>query len=330
MHKVSQRQRLMLTLPGLMLLAAFFIGGGVEAISGDLPVASAAQAESSMEAQIKAPECVGEQRKPSFRSAVVVSSNEVVCGDLISFGGEVVIHGEVNGDVVVFAGNVVVDGAVNGAVTLYGGNFTSQNGAHINGDIHVCGGRWTREADSQLYGSIIGCTKGVDLLLGNDGGVTFRFWSTLTWVVLGILLTTLLPEHVMLVRTTIRSKTRRSFALGLLSILLAPIILAVLLALIIAIPLAILVAVGLIAAWALGTVAVGWIVGDYILHKIAPHQNTRPMQVGVGLTVLALAGSLPHIGWIIGLLAGLLGLGAVFLSRFGTRLYSQPRQPLPL
>ncbi|GAC1375554.1 MAG: hypothetical protein NVS2B12_33450 [Ktedonobacteraceae bacterium] len=328
MQKVSRRQRLMLTLPGLVLLAAFFIGGGVEAISGDTPTALAAGAQSAQ------PECVGEQRKPSFHSVIVVSSGEVVCGDLISFGGEVVIHGVVNGDVVAFGGNVVVDGVVNGTVTLYGGNFTSQNGAHIDGDIHICGGRWTREADSQLYGSIINCTKGVDLLLGYDGGVIFRLWSVLTWVVLGILVTTLLPEHVMLVRTTVKIKTRRSFALGLLSLLLAPIVIAVLLALIIAIPLAILVAVGLVAAWSLGTVAVGWIVGEYVLHKIAPHQDTytytRPMQVGVGLTMLALAGSLPHIGWLISLIAGLLGLGAVFLSRFGTRLYSQPRQPLPL
>jgi hypothetical protein len=329
MQKVSRRQQLMLTLPGLVLLTAFFIGGSIKAL-GDVPTAYAAEAKSSIKERAGSSECIGEQRKPSLESIVVVSSGEIVCGDLTSFGGEVVIHGVVNGNVVAFAGNVVIDGAVNGTVTLYGGNFTSQNGAHINGDIHVCGGRWTREADSQLYGSIIDCTKGVGLLLGNDGGVTFRFWSTLAWVVLGILLTTLLPEHVMLVRTTVRSKTRRSFALGLLSVLLAPVVLAVLFALIIAIPLAILVAVGLIAAWALGTVAIGWIVGDYILRRIVPHQNTRPMQVGVGLTVLALVGSLPQIGWFISLIAGLLGLGAVFLSRFGTRLYSQPRQPLPL
>jgi hypothetical protein len=43
-----------------------------------------------------------------------------------------------------------------------------------------------------------------------------------------------------------------------------------------------------------------------------------------------LAGSLPYIGCFISIGAGLLGLGAVFLSRFGTRLYSQPKQPLPL
>ena len=52
--------------------------------------------------------------------------------------------------------------------------------------------------------------------------------------------------------------------------------------------------------------------------------------VVVGLAVLALAGSLPFIGWFVSIGAGLLGLGAVFLSRFGTRLFSQPRQPLPL
>src|SRR5579883_2365857 len=116
----------------------------------------------------------------------------------------------------------------------------------------------------------------------------------------------------------------------LLSILLAPAIIAVLIALIISIPLAIIVAVGLVAAWALGTVAVGWLVGEYILHKVAPHLNTRLLQVVVGSAALALAGSLPYIGWFVSIGAGLLGLGAVFLSRFGTRLYSQPKQPLPL
>ena len=102
---------------------------------------------------------------------------------------------------------------------------------------------------------------------------------------------------------------RRSLVLGLLSALLAPAVLAVLVALIISIPLAIIVAIGLVAAWALGTVAIGWLVGDYILRTLTPHQqHTRVAQVVVGL----------------------LGLGAVFLRRFGTRLYTQPRQPLPL
>jgi hypothetical protein len=75
---------------------------------------------------------------------------------------------------------------------------------------------------------------------------------------------------------------------------------------------------------------VGWLIGDYLVRMVAPHYYARPIQVIVGSAVLALAGTLPYIGWIIIIGAGLLGLGAVFLSRFGTRLYVQPKQPLSM
>ena len=165
---------------------------------------------------------------------------------------------------------------------------------------------------------------------GRVSQFSFPFWSLLAWIVLGIVLITLLPEHVMFVRTTAMTKTRRSLILGLLSVLLAPAILIVLIALILPIPLALIVVLGLVAAWALGTVAIGWIVGERIMQAVAPQHNTRFNDVVVGLAVLVLLGSLPYIGWFISIGAGLLGLGAVFLSRFGTRLYDQPRQPLTM
>jgi hypothetical protein len=336
MQKVSQRQRFMLSLPGFMLLAAFLIGGGIGALTIGTPTAYAAQAEQTQSLDAEAPEqrafankdCQGTQLRPNFGGVVEVRKGEVVCGDVTSFGGKVVIHGEVTGDVVTFGGNVILTGEVDGNVSLYGGDLFTPERAHINGDIHVCGGNWTEGTGLQLHGSVFRCTGGVNTLLGNDAGVQLRFWYIITWVTLGVVLTTLLPEHVMMVRTTAKCKLRRSLALGLLSTLLAPVILAVLIALIIAIPLAILVAVGFIAAWALGTVAIGWIVGDMIVQRIAPNQNTRVMQIVVGLAVLAFLGSLPYIGWIISLLSGMSGLGAVFLSRFGTRLYGQPKRPI--
>jgi hypothetical protein len=110
--------------------------------------------------------------------------------------------------------------------------------------------------------------------------------------------------------------------------LLAPAVLIVLIALIIPIPLAVMIVGGLIVAWALGTIAIGWLMGEYIMQALAPRHNTRLVQVTVGLTVLVLVGSLPYIGWLVSISAGLVGLGAVFLSRFGTRLYGQPRHPL--
>jgi hypothetical protein len=328
MQKVSQRQRFMLTLPGFMLVMAFLIGGGVEAFLTGLPLASAKEMDLPTGTNQPAA-CTENQRKPSFENTVMVSKGDVVCGNLTSFWGDVAILGEVRGDVVVIGGNVNIEGKVTGNVTLYGGKLISHPGAYVDGDIHVCGGQPVQNAALKLHGSFVGCPNGVVDMLRSDAGLQFHFWYIVTWVVLGLLLTTLLPEHVMMVRTTVKSKLRRSLALGFLSILLAPAILIVLLALIIPIPLAILVVVGLFAAWALGMVAISWIVGEALLRRVAPQLDTHLMQVCVGLVVLSLLGSLPYIGWLVNIGVGVLGIGAVFLSRFGTRLYSQPRQPLP-
>ena len=46
--------------------------------------------------------------------------------------------------------------------------------------------------------------------------------------------------------------------------------------------------------------------------------------------MLAVFMSLPFIGWIVFLGTGIVGIGAVFLSRFGTRLYRRPEQPLSI
>ncbi|MBV9258113.1 MAG: polymer-forming cytoskeletal protein [Ktedonobacteraceae bacterium] len=327
MLKIGRRHWFLLTLPGVVLFAALLIGS-TEVLSGEQSTALAA-VQHNEQAVDNGPGCTGTHSTPSFESVVVVNSGEVICSNVTSFGGTVVIQGVVNGNVVTFNGDVVISGRVYGNITLYGGNVTWQDGAHVDGDIHVCGGRWIGTT-SRLHGTVFDCTRDVGQLVLGDGGASFRFWSILTWIILGLFVTSLLPEHVMIVRTTVKSKMRRCLVLGLLTVLLAPAVLAVLIALIISLPLAILVVIGLIAAWALGTVAIGWILGEYILRILALHHKRRSMQVVVGLAALALAGSLPYIGWFVSIGAGLIGLGAVFLSRFGTRLYSQPRQPLSL
>jgi hypothetical protein len=276
-------------------------------------------------------DCTDHYLKPSFGGTIVIDSHKIICSDVASFGGKVVIEGRVHGNVVAFGSNVIINGTVDGDVSLYGSRVTLPKEAHVYGNKHFCGDRWSEDENTQSHGSVFDCsTERVASLFNHDEGPVVRFWSVLAWIALGILLTSLLPEHVMLVRTTAQTTLRRSLVLGLLSVLLALVVFFVSIALIISIPLAIMVIAGLAAGWVLGTVAIGWLIGEYILHSMVPQQNMRPMQVAVGLTVLILAGSLPFIGWLISIGAGLIGLGAVFLSRFGTRLYSQPRQPLTL
>jgi hypothetical protein len=273
--------------------------------------------------------CTATQRGPVLGQTLVVNEGEVVCGDFTLFGSTLDVKGQVRGNILAFDSNIHIAGTVSGNINLYGGSTTLQNNSHMRGNIDLFGGNQRLEAGAQLDGEINNRSQHVSFWLpGISVGFAFPFWQIVIWVILGMALISLLPEHVMFVRTTVTSKMRRSLLLGLLSLLLAPTILIVLIALIIPIPLAIVIAIGLIAAWALGTIAIGWLVGEYIMRVIAPRHNTHLAQVSVGLTVLILVGSIPYIGWIVSAGAGILGLGAVFLSRFGTRLYSQPRHPL--
>jgi hypothetical protein len=273
--------------------------------------------------------CTSTQRAPIFEQSLVVGTREVVCGDLTLMGSTLDVTGQVRGSILAFGSNIHIAGIVSGDVDLYGSSATLQKGSHVRGNINLYGGRERLEPGAGLDGAVNNRSQHISLWLpGLSNGFAFPFWPIVIWVLLGLGLVSLLPEHVMFVRATVTGKTRRSLLLGVLSSLLAPAVLIVLIALIIPIPLAIIIVIGLIAAWALGTIAIGWLMGEYIMRALAPRHNTRLAQVTVGVTVLVLVGSLPYIGWLISICAGLLGLGAVFLSRFGTRLYGQPRHPL--
>ncbi len=314
-----------LLLAGLVLISVYLTGAGGGLFRWVMPSAQAAGKHIDSAGN----GCTHSHDGPSFGENIVVDGNEVTCGDITSFGGTVTIKGEVQGEVVAFNSQVVVLGTVDDSMNLYAGSLVLQHGSNVQGDINLYGSHMSQNAGTTHH-KINNYNWGIDLLVGMRGAFAFPYMSILIWVIVGLLLTSLLPEHVVFVRTTVISKRKRSFVLGLLSLLLAPPVLIVLAALILSIPLAIIVAVGLFAAWVLGTVAIGWNVGEYILRAVAPQQKERYVQVVVGLAVLALVGSLPYIGWLINIVVGLLGLGAVLLSRFGTRLISQPKHPLTL
>ncbi|HEX7736801.1 MAG TPA: polymer-forming cytoskeletal protein [Ktedonobacteraceae bacterium] len=326
MQKTRRKRWQTLALIGLaLILGTGLVWQGVGFVLGWLSPDNQAYGDAGKVGAV----CTAKQSGPVFGKSLVVNEGEVVCGDFTLFGSTLDVKGQVRGNILAFGSNIHIAGTVSGNINLYGGEATLQAHSHVLGNINLFGGSQRLEAGARLDGETNNRSQHVSLWLpGISPGFAFPIWQLVVWVVLGLALVSLLPEHVMFVRTTVTSKTRRSLALGLLSLVLVPIVLVVLIALIILIPLAIVIAIGLIAAWALGTIAIGWLVGEYIMRVIAPRHNTRLAQVSVGLTVLILVGSIPYIGWIVSTGAGILGLGAVFLSRFGTRLYSQPRHPL--
>ncbi|SRR5579875_213833 len=325
MFKRRSRRWYAYILPAFVLVAIFLIliyGSGWSGLHPDL------FSTASKEASSAGSNCMSS--RPDFGGTVIIDTNEVVCDSLLTFGSTVAINGKVQGNVDAFGGTVVVAGTVDGNIDVYGGTLTMQNGSVVHGKIQLYGSRWFPGEGYQVDGAVITHPDTVSWLVADMSNFSFPLWSMLVWGALGLVLIWLLPENVLLVRATATQNTRRSFLIGLLSILLTPPVLIVLTALILPIPLVVIIALALIAAWAFGTVAVGWMIGEHIVRAAAPRYSTRPVQVVVGLATLALVGSIPFIGWFINLIVGLIGLGAVFLSRFGTRLYGQPRKPLDI
>ncbi len=326
MEKTRGKHWRMLVLAGLFLCIAIslFTQSGSRELLGTAATAHPAQ---------NGTHYLSRSRKQPSREAVsseslgkkVERENHISREDMI----DVISQGR--RDALIPGSNIDNAGNSSEEINLYSGIAIVQKGFTVRTNVSLFGdSKWHEGKDlmNEITNNL--SQHSLPWLPGIGGGFTFPFWPLIIWITLGLLLTSLLPEHVMFVRTTVTTKTRRSLLLGLLSLLLTPIVLIVLITLIIPIPMAIILVIGLIAAWALGTIAIGWLVGEYIVRAFAPEHNTRLVQVAVGLAILVLVGSLPYIGWIVSLGIGLLGLGAVFLSRFGTRLYSQPKQPLKL
>ena len=334
MRQAGQKNPLswfLLVAVGALLIPASLILTIVTASAFFSEVTPAATAAHAVDLHEEAIKCTASNHPPSFGVTVVVDRNTVLCSELMVFGGMVMIHGQLRGNLLAFGGTIAIDGGVFGDITVFGGSVTLQPGAYVHGSIHLYGGQEVKTPGAILDGRLDDHSQH-SLYFGFQGP-GFSICYLLVMIPLSLLFLRFLPEHATFVRATVEQHVRRSFLVGLLTCLLAPAVLLLLLALIVAIPVALIVLIGLLAAWVTGIIAVGWSIGEQIMQALTSRPVTRRSRyiaVALGQVVLALFCSLPVIGWFVSIGASVIGLGAVLLSRFGTRLYGRPRQLLQM
>ena len=311
-----------------------------------------------------------------FGRDVTLERGETVDGDLVVFGGSLMTRADsrILGDAVVFGGSITIAGKVNGDVTAIGGNVHLTPTAQVQGDAAALGGLVQREAGAQLLGQRVETGRfDPTRWLSGVGGVGLPFATTraagfdalatflrlfraallsLSVAVIGLLVVLFLPEHSRVIGSTITGAAAASFGTGLLTLIVGVALIAVLVITICLAPLGLLLALPLLLATLLGWVVTGYILGQRVIPLLKREATPVPYVtalVGVliltgvhqGLTVL---GELPCLGfffWLLGailwLVAASVGLGAVVLSRFGTRAYPaapatgvSPSEPPPV
>lgn len=262
-----------------------------------------------------------------------VKSEANVNGDVAVFGGNLVIEksATVQGDVAVFGGSVQMAGEVKGDIAIMGGAVNLGSTAVVNGSVRVLGGGVERDENAVVRGGItqennarFGPSFGRIFVPGVDGlsavglGIVSGLIKALALAALGALLVVFFPQPTRRVVETAQGSFGPSLGVGCLTLLVMPMLFLLLLITCIGPAiLAIVVAVALTFGW----LAIGYLAGEKILAALKAREVTPVVAVVVGVLTLAIIGQVPCLGWLITVLIGALGLGAVVLTRFGTRPY---------
>lgn len=268
--------------------------------------------------------------------------------DIVRVGESVyVAPGEVvPGDVVVFGGNAIIEGEVSGSVVVLGGEIRVRNGAEIRGDIVAIGGKIAEDDDVVIHGEKI-VVGGIATHIGDTLDITsgrFRGIVSAFFLFVGLVLFFItmlfLRDRVERTGEHLSAGILRSFGAGVLSsIALQFIILIVTIPLIITvfgIPLAVILLLSYVGVFVIASTVFVYAVGRAISARFGFTGGTFG-RLSIGFLVLAIPelvafvfDAVGHgplsvyvflqivslVVWIFGYIVG---LGSIVLSRFGTR-----------
>ena len=285
-----------------------------------------------------------------FGDNFTLKSGETQDGDLVVFGGNVVLeqNSTVTGNVVLMGGNLDSSGTIQGSVVGLGGLVSLGGTAVVEGDVTMIGAQLVRDPGARVEGQVFSNLK-APLTFTFPGGVQVpRFDVSFSpvfhatefvlklflWAALAVLLVLFLPVHTRRVTQVAFTQPLVAGGLGLLTVVALPVLVLALAITILLIPVSLAVAALAGLAWMYGLIALGLEVGNR-LAKLFKQEWAPAVEAGAGTFALILVLNgirevVPCAGWIAPALAGIVGLGAVLLTRFGFQTYPSATVSLPM
>ena len=290
-----------------------------------------------------------EDDKVIFGSNYTLQEGETLNGDLVVFGGNITLEesSTVNGDTVVFGGNVTSNGTINGNLIALGGFVTLEEDTLIQGDLTVVGSSFEQSPGAVITGNIV-TEENIPFefeLPENglfDGGfplprfkqlpfvsTSWFFFRILIWTGLAILIGLFIQDQAVVINRSAFGEPVMSFVVGLGVVVVAPLVFLALIVTILLSPVSLVGIFALIAAWVVGLVSLSIEVGRKLvqaLNKTLP----VPLLAGIGMFILALffngfSQLVICVGWLPKFILGVWVIGAVILTRFGTRAYPEAK-----
>ncbi len=279
-----------------------------------------------------------------FGENLVIRADETVNGDVVIFGGNLELQngGRVRGDVACIGGTAGVDGRIEGSLVVIGGTVDLRSNAVVSQDLFTLGSRVSRAEGATIRGQRI---EGLQWDMPELRGLPQRWWTgepwrwrgdvtidwfgslvrlvlrTLALMALGVVLVLVLPKQTAQVAQTATQLPVPSAGVGLLTFVVLLVAVPLLVIICIGIPLVVVLAIAFVAAQLLGRTAIGLWAGERLLGALKVRESQPVLEVAVGVALIELLTAVPCIGWLLGVVISLAGLGAVVLTRFGTVPY---------
>jgi hypothetical protein len=263
-----------------------------------------------------------------FGGDYTIPANETRRGDITVYGGNVDVQGTVTHDLRVFGGDVTVEGSVGHDVQIFGGSVHLGAQADVGHDVVVLGGSLDRDPGARVGHDVVQGGLSSDLVAGMLPALPHpslpvfdtpvRVGLSVGLVLLALLLQLLFPRQIAATRDALDERPFATLGLGCLTAV-AGVLLAALLAItVILVPLSLAIGVAMTGAWLLGLAGLIVLLGERLTAMLHFRINPVPTLL-IGGALVAVLVNVPYLGIVFGLLIGSMAVGAVVLTRFGTR-----------
>ncbi|MFC2067387.1 hypothetical protein ACFLUO_10180 [Chloroflexota bacterium] len=264
--------------------------------------------------------------------------------DLVVGGAQLSVSriGQIDGDLVFGAGTVQVDGAIGDSILGAGGEVTLAN--NVGGDIILNADRLTITSSADIQGDIkytspneasiqSGARISGDIshliperldkdemaegiMAGIVGVVVWKILSYVMIFIIGIIIILIARRRITLMQRTIQKSPWQTLGWGALILIATPIAAVIVMITVVGLPLGIISLLLWGIALYLSQIPVALFLGRLIIRQNRELDSTGIMigALALGLLVLFALRLIPIIGWIVGLIVIVFGLGTLITS----------------
>jgi cytoskeletal protein CcmA (bactofilin family) len=251
---------------------------------------------------------------------VITGDVEVARGEsvdaVVVIDGDVRIAGHVDGSVVVVNGTTTVSGSVDGDLVTIAGPARLLPGALVDGDLQygdekpvvAPGATVTGDIDHEGWTDAAGVFAVV-------GALALWLAVTVSTLILGLLLLVAAPQAADAAMRQARSQIWVAVAVGLAVFIALPVVGVIAAVTLVGLPLGIALLMALVPLWAVGYVTGAWLLGRRL---VGPPRH-RFVAFFAGWGILRGLALIPILGFLVGLAATVVGVGALGLAAGAAR-----------